>query len=118
MKNLTLLIALTLSSIAFCQTNKLEGSWSCYEQTSYITTISVNSETGLIEKVHSYSSYTGNSVTEEIIHQDSDVLKTKFYFKKDDWRVRSTFVFIDENTMKRTTSGSNEAVLIYKKVNN
>jgi len=117
MKNLALLLALTLSSIAFCQTNKLEGSWSCYDKTSYVVTISFNSKTNLIDKVQSYSSYTGSSLTDDIIMQDSEALKTKSYFEKNDWRLESEFVSIDDNTMKRIISGSRTDILVYKRIN-
>jgi hypothetical protein len=117
MKNLTLLLALTLSSIAFCQTNKLEGSWSSFDDTSYITTISINNKTGLIEKVYSYSYYEQDDKIETIVSQDSNTLKTKHYFDKYKWTVNSKFVSINDTLMKRVTTGSSNATLLYKKIN-
>ena len=117
MKNSLLVLALTISNISFSQTNKLEGSWSSYDNTSYVTTISINNKTGLAEKVYSYSAYEKDDKIETIVSQDLNTLSTKHYFDKYKWSLKSKFVSINDTIMKRITTGSSNAVLIYKKIN-
>lgn len=117
MKNLLLLTFLTASSITFSQTNKLEGSWSSYDNTSYVTTISINNKTGLVEKVYSYSAYEKDDKIETIVSQDLNTLSTKHYFDKYEWSIKSKFVSINDTIMKRIMTGSNNATLIYKRIN-
>ena len=117
MKNSLLVLALTISNIAFSQTNKLEGSWSSYDNTSYVTTISINNKTGLVEKVYSYSAYEEDDKIETIVSQDLNTLSTKHYFDKYKWSIKSKFVSINDTIMKRITTGGSNAILLYKKIN-
>ncbi len=117
MKNLLLLLALTTTSLLNAQTSKLEGSWSSYDNTSYITTISVSEFTGLINEVYSYSSYENDGVTESIIKQSGGVLKTKYSFDERNWNITSKFVVINDTLMKRVMTGSYNNVLLYNKIN-
>ncbi len=117
MKNLLLLTFLTASSIVFSQKNKLEGSWSSYDNTSYITTISVSDKTGLIEKVYSYSSYENDDKVETIVSQGLNTLTTKHYFDEYKWSINSKFTSINDTLMKRTITGSSNTVLLYIKIN-
>lgn len=116
MKNLLLLLALTTASLSNAQTSKLEGSWSSYDNTSYITTISVSEFTGLINRVYSYSSYENDDVTESIIAQNGGVLKTEYSFDDRKWNVSSKFIVVNDTLMKRVMTGSNNTTLIYNKL--
>ena len=117
MKNLLLLTFLTASSITFSQASKLEGSWSSYDNTSYITTISISEFTGLVDEVYSYSSYEKNGVRESIIAQSGGVLKTKHSFNDRKWNISSKLVAVNDTLMKRIITGSVNTVLLYKKIN-
>lgn len=116
MKNLLLLLALTTTSLLNAQTSKLEGSWSSYDNTSYITTISVSEFTGLINEVYSYSLYEKSGVIESIISQSNGVLKTKHSFDDPKWNISSKFVIVNDTLMKRIMTGSNNTTLIYNKL--
>lgn len=117
MKNLLLVLALTASNIIFSQTSKLEGSWSSYDNTSYITTISVSKFTGSIDRVYSYSSYEKKSKTEKIIKQDYSTLETSHYFEDYQWSIKSKYISLNDTLMKRIITGSIDTVLLYKKIN-
>jgi len=116
MKNSLLLLALTTTLLSNAQTSKLEGSWSSYDNTSYITTISVSEFTGLINEVYSYSSYENDGVIESITKQSGGVLETKYSFDERKWNISSKFVIINDTIMKRVVTGSNNATLIYNKL--
>lgn len=117
MKNLLLVLALNASNIIFSQTSKLEGSWSSYGNTSYVTTISVSEFTGSIDRVYSYSSYEEKSKTEKIIKQDYNTLETSHCFEDYQWSIKSKYVSLNDTLMKRIITGSANTVLLYKKIN-
>ncbi len=117
MKNLLLVLALNASNIIFSQTSKLEGSWSSYDNTSYVTTISVSKFTGSIDRVYSYSSYEEKSKTEKIIKQYYGTLETSHCFEDYQCSIKSKYVSLNDTLMKRIITGSVNTVLLYKKIN-
>ena len=113
MKNLLLVVALTITSLSNSQVKEMEGSW-VSETSSYVMTIITNESRPV--KVFN-TSFSENRVIEEyIVSSDSKSFTTKLQNPENDYYVDIKYVLKDSNTILCYYTGDLNKTITVKKL--
>jgi len=113
MKNLLLLLALTITSLSNSQVKKMEGSWFS-ETSSYIMTIITDEHKPL--KVFNISFSENKIIEENITSSNATSFTTKLYNADNNYSVNIKYVLKDSNTMLCYYTGDLNKVVTVKKL--
>lgn len=113
MKNLLLLLALTITLLSSAQVKEMEGSW-VSETSSYVMTILTNDSKPV--KVFN-TSFSENRFIEEVItSSDDESFTTELYNKENEYRVNIKYVLKDSNTILCYYTGDLNKTITVKKL--
>ena len=90
---------------------KLKGVWSS-DTTSYYVVILHN---GKEFKFVNFSFTDNNTVTETVVEQKKDYVKTRIYNSKNKWEVFLTYKHVDQNTLSVKFEGSTNSTSTYRR---
>jgi hypothetical protein len=118
MKKVFLIIAIALFSLStFSQekinTDKLIGYWRPNEELSELFFWKNTKGELQIQEISSTSGIPIDLITLQI---NTDYFLVKTIFTPNHWITENTYTFIDDNTLKRVTTGASEGITIYTKV--
>jgi len=113
MKNLllSLLMLFSISIQSQDLSKKLKGVWSS-DTTSYYVVILHN---GKEFKFVNFSFTDNNTVTETVVEQKKDYVKTRIYNSKNKWEVFLTYKHVDQNTLSVKFEGSTNSTSTYRR---
>ena len=114
MKKLLLGTLLLLSTISFAQinTNDLIGYWEPDKHaTQLVFWKDVNKNLQIVE----FSTVDGALLTLLSMKLIDEKLVVKTVFKETNWKIESTYTFIDDKTLKCVVTGDGHGILIYTK---
>jgi len=113
MKNLLLVLALTITSLSNSQVKEMEGSW-VSETSSYVMTIITNESRPV--KVFNISFSEDRVIEEYIVSSDSKSFTTKLHNPDNNYYVDIKYVLKDPNTLLCYYTGDLNKTVIAKKL--